>query len=68
MRLGKIAIGIGYVVDLDNEEMVNHAKQSLYEDMTNSVKYREIYDWISIMKDGDFKEEDIPQFLLDGEE
>lgn len=66
MRLGRVAINTGYIVDLDNEEMVQHAKDSLYEDIYNAiVKSNEIFNYIVIEQNMDAKEEDIPSFLLD---
>jgi len=32
MRLGKVIFKAEYVVDLDNEEMVSHAKDSMLEE------------------------------------
>lgn len=67
-RLGIVKIDVGYVVDLDNEDMVDSAKDALCEDAINAVKYDEIYSWIEIYEnDGTLKEKDIPAFLI-GEE
>lgn len=69
MRLGKVVIDIGYVVNLDNEEMVEEAKDCLYEDVMNAVKFNEVSSWIKIQKnDGTLKKEDIPSFLSGEEE
>ena len=39
MRLGKVQVTFEYVVDLNNEDMVDSAKISIAEDIENSVKY-----------------------------
>ena len=64
MKLGKVKIELEYVVDLDNEEMVNDAKTYMYEDIMNIVKYEELFDIIEVTdEDKTLKEEDIPDFL-----
>lgn len=65
MKLGKIQLSLSYVVDLDNQEMVDHAKQCLYEDLENMVKYNEISSWIAEYEDKKLKESDIPSFLVE---
>jgi hypothetical protein len=68
MRLGRVVIH-GYTVDLDNEEMVEHAKTALYEDIMNAVKFNEVGNYIYIEKERPvLKAEDIPEFLKDEEE
>jgi len=64
MRLGKITLDFEYVVDLDDEEMVEHAKNCLYEDIMNSSKYGELFDYISVgNEDKSLVPHDIPSFL-----
>ena len=46
MRLGKVEINYGYVVDLDDEEMVDHAKESIFQDMFNAYKYDNVESYI----------------------
>jgi TusA-related sulfurtransferase len=67
MKLGKVLINLSYVVDLDNEEMVKQAKQFLCEDMSNLVKYEDIYSWVATVEDSSLSERDIPSFLLEEE-
>jgi hypothetical protein len=62
-RLGRVVINIEYVVDLDNPEMIEDAKQCIFEDITNSIKYGEVDQWIDVVPAPDAKEEDIPEFL-----
>ena len=68
MRLGKIVFDMGYVVDLDNPEMIEHAQECIYEDIMNAVKYDEISSWMEIIDAPDANEGDIPEFLLDEED
>ena len=42
MRLGRVEINFGYTVNLDDEEMVEQAKDSLYEDIMDSCENDEI--------------------------
>tara|TARA_Y100000296_G_scaffold78985_1_gene102391 strand:- start:234 stop:521 length:288 start_codon:yes stop_codon:yes gene_type:complete len=69
MRLGKVEINYGYVVDLDNEEMVEQAEACLYEDLLQAYKSNEIEHWIG-KKEADrfnpaYSEDDIPSFLTE---
>jgi hypothetical protein len=64
-RLGRVCVNTGYVVDLDNEDMVQHAKDALYEDLENASKHNEWHQWIQIEKKIDAKEVDIPTFLIE---
>ena len=63
MRLGKVYIPTHYVVDLDNESMVSEARECMYEDLMNAVKYDELTNWIESTEDSSLSEEDIPEFL-----
>lgn len=66
MKLGKVKIELEYVVDLDNEDMVNNAKNYMYEDIMSIVKYEELFDIIEVTdEDKTLKEEDIPEFLIE---
>ena len=56
-----------YIVDLDNEDMVDHAKDAIFDDVRNVVKYNEILNWIKIEKMPKAKPSDIPEFLLEVE-
>ena len=64
MRLGGVVINIGYVVDLDNEEMVRNAMDTLYEDVMNAYQYNEIGNWITTETMDGLLESDIHDFLL----
>ena len=64
MRLGRVTYSASYVVDLDNQAMVDEAFDSVLEDITNAVKLNEVYDGIKISEaDKTLKPSDIPSFL-----
>lgn len=67
-KLGKVIINIGYVVDLNNQTMVDEAVDCIVEDIHNAVKYNELFDWVEVVEAPDADESDIPDFLLDQEE
>lgn len=64
-NLGRVYFQLNYVVDLDNQNMVEHAKTALWEDIMSMFKYNEIHNCIGVKKDSKAKEKDIPEFLLD---
>lgn len=69
MRLGKVKIEIEYVVDLDNDDMVSEAKNAIYEDLMNAVKYNELFNHIEVTdEDKTLKKEDIAGFLKEEED
>ena len=68
MRLARVMIDLGYVVDLDVEDMEWHARRCLYEDIMGSVKYDDLDQWIQTVEDPTLKEEDIPEFLIEATE
>ena len=63
-RLGRVTFNINYVVDLDNTDMVDEAKQCVFEDVMNAVKYDEVVNHIKVEYDPTAKHEDISEFLL----
>jgi len=63
MRLGKVYIPTHYVVDLDNESMVDEAKICMIEDIICAIDSEEIAIWIESTEDSSLSEEDIPEFL-----
>lgn len=67
MRLGRVVfnMGYGYVVNLDNEEMVQHAKDCMYEDVMSMVKYNDLASAIDTVEDSNVKEDQIPDFLTE---
>jgi len=65
MRLGRVQISHSYVVNLDNEDMVEHARDALYEDLMNAVKFDELHSNIEVVEDPDATETEIPDFLTE---
>jgi len=65
MKLGRVFIDLGYVVDLDNEEMVWQARDSLIEDVYNAIKYDELSMLVNEEERDDVDEDQIPEFLLE---
>jgi len=66
MNLAKVCISHHYIVDLDNADMVEEAKNALYEDIMNSVKYNELFSHIDVITQEDsnkWADTDIPEFL-----
>ena len=65
-RLGRVEFNIGYVVDLDDENMIDHAKESIYEDILSAFKNGCN---LNIDTHGHkFSENDIPEFLIETDE
>ena len=67
MKLGRICVDLNYIVDMDNEEMVRHATEALYEDLMQGIKYGDLANWIRVSEDKNAKEYMIPEFLLEKE-
>jgi len=67
MRLGRVYFSSSYVVDLDNKDMVQQAKDAVYEDVCSANKYDEMDVWIKSEADEGATESDIPDFLLEEE-
>lgn len=65
MRLGRVVLNMGYVVDLDNDDMVIQAREALYSDIMSLVKYDEIGESIETVEDSSLKKEQIPDFLTE---
>jgi hypothetical protein len=43
--------------------MISEAKDCLYEDILNAVKYNELHEYIRVVEDKTAKVSDIPEFL-----
>jgi hypothetical protein len=65
MRFGKVEFMIGYIVDLDNKDMVELAKDYIVEDINVCVKYNDTYNYIDMVEDSSLTEDDIPQCIVD---
>ena len=62
-RLGRVIIRCSYIVDLENEDMISEAKDCIYEDIMNAVKFDELQNYIEVVEDKTAKVSDIPDFL-----
>jgi hypothetical protein len=67
MKMGRVCLDLNYIVDMDNDEMVKHAVESLYEDLMQGVKYGNISNWIDVIEDKNATADMIPEFLLEKE-
>jgi len=65
MRLGKVQIGLEYIVDLDNQEQVNLAREFIYDDLAYAIKYDEVDSHIEIVEDASLTERDINRNVLE---
>lgn len=68
MRLGKVIFNLEYVVDLDNNKMVEDAKEILIEDVESAIRHNEATNLVEVVDSPDSKESDIPSFLLELDE
>jgi hypothetical protein len=68
MRLGKIVLDLAYVVNLNDQDMVDQAKECIYEDIMSAYKYNEIHNYIEVIESPESEESDIPEFLLEKDE
>ena len=66
-RLGRVVVDLGYVVDIENPEMVEHAKRCLYDDIMTADNNQNLNDFIEIHEDKKAKISEIPEFLLEDE-
>ena len=66
-RLGRVVMAMSYVVDMDDPDMIQEAKDCLYEDICNAVKYNEMGNF-DIIPDKTLTTKDIPDFLLNRED
>jgi hypothetical protein len=64
----RLIIDIGYVVNAGDDEMIQHAKTALYEDIMSMVKHDELFDAIKTIDAPEATEADIPEFLLENQE
>jgi hypothetical protein len=55
MKMGRVCLDLNYIVDMDNQEMVERAYECLYEDLMQGVKYGNIGNWIDVIEDKNAK-------------
>lgn len=64
-KLKKVTLDLYYMVYADDENMIRHAKDCLYEDIMSAYTLDTLYDSIRVVDAPEAKEEDIPEFLLE---
>lgn len=64
-NLGKIVIDLGYVVDVDDKDMIEEAKRCFYEDLMSAYVNNELISWMEVIKQKGLTESDIPEHLLE---
>ena len=67
-KLKRVTLDLHYVVRAGDDDMIQNAKDSLYEDIMSAYKSDTLYDCIRVVDAPDASEEDIPEFLLEEQE
>jgi hypothetical protein len=62
-KIGRVYFCLEYFVDLNDNDMVEHAKDSLFEDIHSLVKYQEVYECIGVQESPEHNYDDIADFL-----
>jgi hypothetical protein len=68
MRMGIVKVNREYVVDLDDQNMVDEAIECVHEDLTNAMKFDSLHSLIITEEDDTRSANDIPEFLIQEEE
>ncbi len=63
--MGRVFWANGYAVDLDDKEMVDHAREAVFEDVCNAVKFDEVDNAITVEIRPDLTVADIASFLVE---
>ena len=63
----KVMLDLYYMVRADDEQMIEHAKDCLLDDIMSLVKYEGLYNAINLVDAPGAKESDIPEFLIEDE-
>lgn len=63
MKLGRVVIDLGYVVDMENQEQVAEAKRCFYDDLSNAQRYNELASWMEVQPDENATEDMIPEHI-----
>lgn len=62
-KIGRVSFCLEYFVDLNDNDMVEHAKDSLWDDIHSLVKYNEVYQCIKVDESPEHNYDDIADFL-----
>jgi len=63
-RYGRVTFSISYVVDLDDAEMVDDAREYVAQDVADTLRHCDTEHWISVEPDPTATENDIEECLL----
>jgi hypothetical protein len=64
-RYGLVSFSISYVVDLDDAEMIDEAREMLAEDVQDVIRYRDSWAAIEVKPDETATEADIDDYLIE---
>lgn len=64
MKMGIVSLNLNYIVDLEDNTMVDYACDCLLEDISNMIKFNEHLPF-SFKEDATLDFSDIPSFLID---
>jgi hypothetical protein len=68
-NLARLVIDLSYVVDINDPDMIEHARAAIYEDVCNLIKTDELAEAITLQEvDDTLTEADIPEFLLEDQD
>ena len=71
-RIGTVTLSRQYVVDLDDEDMVQQAKECIYEDLVQllvkNAGLEEFYEALDVKPDETLTEDDIDDYLAESAE
>jgi len=62
-KIGRVYFCLEYFVDLNDKDMVENAKESLWEDINSLVKNNEVYHCIGVQESPENTYDDIADFL-----
>ena len=68
MKKGKVFLNLEYIIDLDNETMIQRARDAIYDDINYAIHSDVIDSWIEIKKVKNIDDSMIASWLIDDEE
>ena len=63
MKYVKVCVSLSYVVPAYNDDAIAYAKEALYEDLMNSIKYDEVAGLIDVEDVPNAVASDVPDFI-----
>jgi hypothetical protein len=64
-RYGRVTFSISYVVDLDDAEMVDEAREMVAQDVRDAIRHGEDSSYIDVEQDATATETDIHDILIE---